>query len=165
MNSDRSTAGLQSPRIALRGVHESDLRQFFEDQCEPEGAALAAFTPREEAEFFAHWAKILANPTSLNRTILCDARIAGNIVSFEQDGHREVGYWITRGLWGRGVASEALRQFLLEETRRPLLAFVAEHNRGSVRVLEKCGFRIVGKQEHFALRGDQSITGVILRLE
>jgi RimJ/RimL family protein N-acetyltransferase len=74
--------------------------------------------------------------------------VAGNVVSFEQDGEREVGYWIGREYWGKGVATEALSQFLDHvEVRRPLYAGVAKHNVASIRVLEKCGFTIVGKEE------------------
>jgi RimJ/RimL family protein N-acetyltransferase len=42
--------------------------------------------------------------------------------------------------------------FLDEVTLRPLHAYVAAHNRGSIRVLEKCGFRPV------PARNDQTIT-------
>jgi RimJ/RimL family protein N-acetyltransferase len=50
----------------------------------------------------------------------------------------EVGYWIGREYWGKGVATEALSQFLAHaEVRRPLHAAVAKHNVGSIRVLEK----------------------------
>jgi RimJ/RimL family protein N-acetyltransferase len=31
--------------------------------------------------------------------------------------------------------------------RRPLHAAVAKHNVGSIRVLEKCGFAVVGEEE------------------
>jgi RimJ/RimL family protein N-acetyltransferase len=30
-------------------------------------------------------------------------------------------------------------------TQRPLFAYVARHNVGSIRVLEKCGFELAGK--------------------
>jgi RimJ/RimL family protein N-acetyltransferase len=59
---------------------------------------------------------------------------------------REVGYWVARSHWGRGVATAALAAFLEEETRRPLIAGVAVHNPGSRRVLEKCGFTLIETQ-------------------
>jgi RimJ/RimL family protein N-acetyltransferase len=51
-----------------------------------------------------------------------------------------MGYWIGREFWGRGVATTAVRLYLTEVTERPIHAFVALHNVGSQRVLEKNGF-------------------------
>ena len=79
------------------------------------------------------------------RTVLADGDVAGNVVSFVQGGEREVGYWIGREFWGRGVASRALAAFLRIEKQRPLTAHVAKHNVASRRVLEKCGFRLCGE--------------------
>ena len=66
--------------------------------------------------------------------------VAGNIGSWEQDGKRFVGYWVGREFWGKGVATRALQEFVGEVTKRPLHAWVAASNVGSIRVLEKCGF-------------------------
>ena len=46
--------------------------------------------------------------------------------------------------WGRGYATRAHAEFVAEVRERPLHARVAEHNVGSIRVLAKCGFSIVG---------------------
>ena len=106
---------------------------------------MAAYPARERPAFMAHWAKILADATVIARTILFDGQVAGNIVSFEQSDTREVGYWIGRQYWGKGIATNALAAFLEHEQARPLHAHVAKHNRGSLRVLEKCGFTIIGE--------------------
>ena len=53
-------------------------------------------------------------------------------------------YWIGRAHWGKGIASRALREFLELDTTRPLDAAAAADNIGSLRVLEKCGFRVTG---------------------
>ncbi len=66
--------------------------------------------------------------------------MAGHIVSWEQDGRRNVGYWLGQRFWGRGIATVALSAFLEIEQTRPLYAHVARHNVGSLRVLEKCAF-------------------------
>jgi RimJ/RimL family protein N-acetyltransferase len=88
-----------------------------------------------------HWkSNVLADPTVTARTVLADGEVAGNVVSFGWDGKREVGYWIGRGHWGKGIATQALGAFLQVETARPLYAAVAKHNLGSIRILEKCGF-------------------------
>ena len=106
---------------------------------------MAAFPSRDRASFLAHWAKIRADPTARQQTILLDGQVAGSILSFERSGKREIGYWIDREFWGRGIATRALAMYLLCERERPLYAQVVKSNLASIRVLEKCGFAIVGE--------------------
>ena len=107
---------------------------------------MAAFASREEDEHDAHWQRILADDTVVVRTILLAEEVAGNVVSWVHEEKRAVGYWISRRFWGRGVASKALALFVDEIPERPLYAYVAEHNAGSIRVLEKCGFKVTGSR-------------------
>ena len=79
-------------------------------------------------------------------------------MSFEKSGEREVGYWIGREYWGKGVATRAVSTFLGHVKTRPLYAHVAKDNIASIRVLEKCGFKISGEEiEEFnlMLRADE----------
>lgn len=126
--------------IRLRDVEPGDLPLFFAHQRDPVAVAMVAFQSRDAGEFDQHWAKILADKTNLITTVVVDGQVAGNIGSFTRDGKREVGYWIDRAYWGRGVATEALSAFLRLEPTRPLHAGVAKHNAASIRVLQKCGF-------------------------
>ena len=128
------------PEVLLRDVQPDDLPILFEHQRDPVAVALVVFPSRERAEFDAHWAKILADDTCLKKTIVADGEVAGHIGSFGRDGKREVGYWIDRALWGRGIMSQALPAFLRLEPQRPLYAGVAAHNLASLRLLQKCGF-------------------------
>ena len=57
---------------------------------------------------------------------------------------REVSYWLGKGFWGRGIATQALYLYLEIIIQCPLYARVAKDNLGSVRVLEKCGFKPIG---------------------
>lgn len=132
----------------LRDVREDDLDVFFEQQREPEGVAMALFPAREREAFDAHWRRVLADDSNVVRAIEVDGEVAGNIGSWEQDGRRLVGYWIGRDFWGRGIATSAVSE-LAAELGRPLHAWVASSNLGSIRVLEKCGFVQVGSRaEH-----------------
>jgi len=92
-------------------------------------------------------------------------RLVGS-VGLNRDGEdTELGYWIGRPFWGRGVATEAVRAFLSEhEPRRPLYGHVAKHNGASMRVLEKCGFKYVGENKEFARLDDQVVEGVVYEL-
>jgi RimJ/RimL family protein N-acetyltransferase len=151
--------------VRLREVHEADLPVFFEHHREPEANRMAAFPPRDRDEFMAHWTLILTNPTGLARTILADGRVVGNLVSWNQSGHREVGYWIGGDHWGRGIATRALTAFLQEEPVRPLFAHVAAINLGSIRVLEKCGFTLDRRELGGSIRGSGKVDELVMKLE
>lgn len=65
------------------------------------------------------------------------------------DGELEFGYWIARGHWGRGYATEAGRAAIeIARTALRLPRLAAGHfldNPASGRVLEKLGFRPTGR--------------------
>jgi RimJ/RimL family protein N-acetyltransferase len=124
----------------LREVGDSDLEAFFEHQREPEANEMAVFPARDRESFYAHWRRILADDSAIQKTIVHEGEVAGNIGCWEQDGKRFIGYWVGRDFWGKGVATRALSEFVAELPDRPLYAWVATTNVGSIRVLEKCGF-------------------------
>ncbi len=128
------------PVVKLRDILDADLPTLFEHQADPEASAMAAFPSRTWDAFVEHEAKIRADPATIARTILAHGEVIGSIASWQADSERDVGYWIGRAHWGKGMASAALRAFLHVDRTRPLSAHVAEHNVGSRRVLEKCGF-------------------------
>lgn len=129
-----------APEVVLRPVEDADLPVFYEQQRDPDAVAMAVFPPRDEAAFMAHWARVRANPTGVNRTVVADGEVAGNVVSWVHDGRRLVGYWIGRAHWGRGLATIALAGLVRELDERPLHAEAAATNVASLRVLAKCGF-------------------------
>ena len=151
--------------VRLRTVAESDLPTFFEQQREPAAIRMAAFPSRDWAAFQSHWNGILSDESVATRTILHAGEVAGHIVSFVQSGDREVGYWLGQSYWGQGVATRALAAFLGEVAERPLYAHVAKHNIASRRVLEKCGFRVVGDAPAFSTAGDERIEGLVFKLD
>jgi RimJ/RimL family protein N-acetyltransferase len=83
--------------------------------------------------------------------------VAGNVVCWEHAGERRVGYWLGREHWGKGIASAALSQFLRQITTRPLYARVAQQNRASIRVLQKCGFTICGEDTFQGIDGEPGL--------
>ena len=141
-----ATAGDErGPTVVLRPVTEDDVPIFFEHQRDPVAARMASFPSRGAEEHRAHWRSIFGNERVVARTIVADGRVAGNVGSWDADGERLVGYWVGREFWGRGVATLALIAFLEVDRSRPLRARVAKDNVGSIRVLEKGGFRVVGE--------------------
>ena len=154
--------------VVLRDVRDGDLAIFFEQQLDPAANRMAAFTQRDPTDrdaFAAHWAKIQVDDSVTIRTIVFDERVAGNVASFEHLGKPEVCYWVGRDYWGKGIASAALSQFLSEIKVRPLYAGVAKDNLASIRVLEKCGFSVVGLQRSFAKIRGEEIDEMVMKLE
>jgi len=151
--------------VQLRETLESDLFIFYEQQLDPDAIQMAAFPPRNKEAFMTHWIKILADDSVLIKTILFDGSVAGNIVCFEQLGEREVGYWLGKEFWGKGIASQALAQFLDLIETRPLYAHVAKHNIASKRVLEKSGFKVAAEDKFFSKIFGEDIEEYILILD
>lgn len=132
--------------MPLRDVQEDDLEIFFEQQREPEANRMARVPARDRDAFVTHWrTNVLGSPGVETKTIVVDGEVAGNVVSWEKDGRRLIGYWLGKAYWGRGVATRAVAEFVADHDKaRPLFAHVAVQNGGSMRVLEKCGFARVG---------------------
>ncbi|WP_307136045.1 GNAT family N-acetyltransferase [Streptomyces aurantiacus] len=152
--------------VALRAVHDSDLPVFFRQMNDPESIRMAAFTakdPTDRDAFDAHWKRVRAS-TAVNRTVLVDGDVVGSVAVYGEPGEREVTYWIDRAYWGRGIATAALRALLAEVPERPLYARAAADNPGSLRVLEKCGFRVTGQDRGFANARGEEIDEVVLTL-
>lgn len=86
------------------------------------------------------------------RAIVADGRVVGSIGVFRQGNiHRctaEMGYYIGRKYWGRGIGSSAVRQmsdWIFSHT--DIIRLYAEpfaNNAASCRILEKAGFRLEG---------------------
>jgi RimJ/RimL family protein N-acetyltransferase len=155
----------QHPAVALRTVKQSDLSIFYEQQLDPEATSMADFPSRNRDAFIHHWVQILDDKKNLLQTILYEGQVAGNIVSFDWDHKREVGYWLGKEFWGRGIATNALSEFLKLETTRPLYAYVVQHNIGSHCVLEKCGFMICGEVTEISQLRLEDVVMDVLKLD
>ncbi|MCZ4513334.1 GNAT family N-acetyltransferase [Streptomyces sp. ActVer] len=159
---------LSNPEVVLREIHDSDLPVFFRQMMDPESVRMAAFTakdPTDRDAFDAHWKRIRSLSDVVNRTVLVDGDVVGNAAVYGPPDEREVTYWIDRAYWGRGIATGALLALLDAVPERPLFARAAADNVGSLRVLEKCGFRASGQDRGFANARGEEIDEVVLTLE
>jgi RimJ/RimL family protein N-acetyltransferase len=156
--------------VVLREVEDADLELFFAHQQDVEAIRMAAYTaedPGDRAAFDGHWQRIRASEDITVRTILVGGAVAGHVASYvDADvGEPEVTYWIGREHWGRGVATAALEAFLAVVGTRPLFARAAKDNVASRRVLEKCGFAVVGESRGVASGRGAEVDEVLLRLD
>ena len=75
--------------------------------------------------------------------------VVGGIGLREIDGHKaEIGYWLAKKDWGRGIMTAAVKlvsNYGFRQMRlRRVYAMVSAKNKASARVLEKAGFRFEG---------------------
>jgi RimJ/RimL family protein N-acetyltransferase len=159
-----------SPDVTLREVADGDLDIFFAHQQEREAVHMAAFTSKDPSDrdaFDGRWRQMRAAADVTVRTVLVDGVVAGHVATWvdAELGEPEVTYWLGREYWGRGVATAALRAFLDVFAARPLLGRAAADNVASLRVLEKCGFVVVGESRGHANARGEEIAEVLLRLD
>jgi RimJ/RimL family protein N-acetyltransferase len=153
--------------VTLRPLRESDVDALFRHMSDPESVRMAAFTaedPNDRQRFDAHMSRVMTSPENTNRAIVWQGDVVGSIASFVVDGQTEVTYWVDRARWGRGIASQALALLLAEVRTRPLYARAASDNAGSLRVLQKAGFQIIGTEVSYAPGRAAEIEETILRL-
>ncbi len=154
--------------VTIREVEPSDLEIFYEHQLDPEAIRMAAFVSKDrknKAAFDAHWDKILNLPRVTNRTIVAEGQVAGYIACYPHGENMEVTYWLGREFWGKGLATLALAQMLHLIPDRPITARAATDNIGSIRVLQKCGFKIIGTDTGFADGRGEETEEYLLRLD
>lgn len=156
----------QQPK--LRKTEENDIEVFFEHQADDEAAFMAAFTskdPKDKEAYVTKWKRLLHEPSVHMQTIMLGDKIVGTVVKFEMEGDAEITYALGKEYWGKGIASKALQEFLLLEKKRPIYGHAATDNLGSIKVLEKCGFKFICKETGFANARGKKIEKVIYWLE
>lgn len=97
-----------------------------------------------------------------------DGEAAGAIGFYLMEGERaEMGYWLGEPFWGRGIATDAVREVVSHifknRLARIIYARVFEFNPASAKALFKAGFSVAGWQA--GVKNGADVTEVIYRLE
>jgi ribosomal-protein-alanine N-acetyltransferase len=154
---------LTTARLRLRPIQETDvddLWPYASDPAVPRMMSWSAHTDRSQTlDFIRHVSGTLTGNTGVTWVIEHDGRAMGCVglddLEFEFRAWRldraELGYWIAPPLWGRGLMTEAAHAVV-----RCAFEMIGLHkvtcgclvdNVGSRRVIEKLGFRPVGRRE------------------
>ena len=146
INGKQSLPGSANPGldVMLREVGKADLAAFFRFQLDPEANYMAAFTsqdPTDQAAFDAYCEAILTDRIIPIQTILFQGQVAGSVLSYITQVDREVSYWLCKEFWGKCIATRELGLYLEIVPGRPIYAWGAVDNLGSIRVLERNGIR------------------------
>lgn len=106
--------------------------------------------------------KVVDALPAINMAIEADGKLAGGIgLILNVDVYiksAEIGYWLGEQYWGKGIATEAVRQmteyaFYYFDLVR-LYAEVFETNKASMRVLEKNGYYLEGVRRKAVFKND-----------
>lgn len=111
---------------------------------------LSARLPQPYTNESAHWWINTGSKIGVAYAIIYNGIFVGSISAipgeFEKQRTAEIGYWVAKSYWGKGIASEALQKFthlLFESTDFIRLnASVFEGNLASAKVLQKCGYKL-----------------------
>lgn len=154
---------LVTERLRLRPLQDADVEDlwpFVSDPELPRMMSWAAHTDPSQTRAFIEWAKeSFARGSHMTWAIEVGGRPMGIIgldeIQYAQRAWRvdraQLGYWIAPPLWRRGMMTEAAQAvvrcgFETLGLHKVTIRCVAE-NAGSRRVIEKLGFRLIGRLE------------------
>ena len=112
----------------------------------------------EQARTFLGWIAMQPSPTVWAIEVNGEA-VGGIGIELHTDVERvsaEIGYWLGEAMWGRGIATEALKAVTAEAFKRfditRLYALPFADHAASVRVLEKAGYVREGHLRRSAIK-------------
>lgn len=162
---------IQTDRLTLRPLTDGDVEDLWpwvSDPDFPRHMTWNAHVDRAQTRaFIAAGRDQLANGAGITWGIEHEGRASGCIglhdIRWQMLAWRldraELGYWLARPLWGRGLMAEAARAVVQFGFDRVGLHKVTVNclavNDASRRVIENVGFRYVGRREEDVWRDDQ----------
>ena len=153
--------------LQLREVLPGDIALFYEHHLELRPLPLDADDADREASrarFMERWDQLLSEEGAFVQTITWDGVPVGYVARFTQKDRPAISYWLGRDYWGKGIATQAVRNFLGRVDERPLFARVAYDNLASIQVLRKTGFEIVGHDRCYSDLHGEEIDEIVLAL-
>jgi RimJ/RimL family protein N-acetyltransferase len=138
---------LRTERLTLRRAHEGDLDGLHAVLSDPQAMRYWSSLPHASLDETRAWLArmIEGGPDSDDFVIACEGRAVGKIGFWKGS---EIGYFLARGLWGHGFASEAMQAMLAYGFgRRGFTAITADvdpRNTSSIVLLRRFGFRETG---------------------
>lgn len=102
-------------------------------------------------------------PNCINFVIVIENEVVGAIgLEHYIPGHKaEVGYWLGKKYWGKGLMSEVLKavvEFAFKKLKlKRIEANIYEPNIGSIKVCEKNGFKLEGKMRNYGKKNNKLV--------
>lgn len=148
--------------ITLREYKNYDLPLLVEYLNDPSVTQyLSSRLPQPYTAEDAHWWISTGSKDGIVRAIEYEGILVGTVGAhpgqYEHARSAEVGYWLARKYWGKGIATAALQELtghVLDNSQLVrLYANVFAPNAVSMRVLEKAGFRKEAVLEKAGFKG------------
>ena len=152
-------AQMETERIILRPWRESDAGTLFKYASDPQLGPQAGWPPHKSEEesrevirnFFMNdytWAVILKET---GEAVGCVGYLPSSYSNLPVEKDQcEVGYWVARPYWNKGICTEALKLVIdhcfNEKGFTVLWGTFFPSNPASGRVMEKCGFTDTGRE-------------------
>lgn len=150
---------METTRITLRPWKEQDAERLFKYASDPVLGPLAGWPPHKSVEESLEVIRTLFSKEGMwavewkasGEPIGCVGYLSASDSNLSIEAlHCEVGHWIARPYWGKGICTEALR--LVVEHCFNVKGFTTlwgcyfPDNPASGRVMEKCGFCDTGQE-------------------
>ncbi|WP_082735656.1 GNAT family N-acetyltransferase [Polycladidibacter stylochi] len=169
---------LANTQVSLRPIVRTDFDAFWQlGSCNYNVVRWLTGAPwppqRENVEaFFAQISPAPYPQAPMRRAIVVDGAFAGTIElalpgDLEDYPHLPtIGYWLGEPFWGKGFASRAVRLILQQafaiEGVGTVAARAFQENAGSLNVLSKAGFKIVGACKRYSKARGETVACHVL---
>jgi RimJ/RimL family protein N-acetyltransferase len=159
---------LRTERLLLRRATLGDLEALHAIMSDQETMRYWSTLPHDDLRTTRRWLlSMIAAPPEMSDdfVITCDGKTVGKVGAWKLP---EVGFLLSRRLWGKGYAVEALRAYIARAFQRGashLVADVDPRNAASLRVLSRCGFVETGRSANTWCVGGVWTDSVYLRLD
>ena len=150
---------METERILLRPWLESDAEALFKYASDPDVGPRAGWPPHKSVEesreviknFFSNEDTWAIEHKETSGIIGCIGVLRAGFSNLKiKDDEAEVGYWVAKPYWGKGICSEALRLVIdycfNVRNFTTLWGDYFPENPASGKVMEKCGFKDTGKE-------------------
>lgn len=153
---------LETKRLVLRLAQKEDRQALVEHLNDYDVAKWLSNIPSpytmSDAEDWVNTvnASINDEPPSFHLSVFMKKALIGGVGLRHVENERyELGYWLAKEYWGRGLAFEAatglLRHGRRESPGSKIIAHCAKDNEASMRVLKRLGFRFVDEVDIYSL--------------
>lgn len=150
---------IETDRLLLRGINESDAEDIVEWRSDPEVYRFFKFPHKLSIEEHINWYRhhYINNENRLDW--ICLEKRTGKKIGvcglFISDGSAEVNYLLSKDSQHKGYASEAVRNLIAyAENQRGIKSIIAEihkDNIPSIRLVQKLGFKLKSDHDEFII--------------
>ena len=151
---------LMTQRLILRRWNQKDAEDLYRYACDPDVGPIAGWPPHKNPDESRAVIRDVLNGREAYAICLKEDRKAIGAIELKLNGHTdltdrddecEMGYWLGKPFWGRGIVPEAVAEMLRRAFEdigmQKVWVGYYEGNSKSKRVQEKCRFRFQRKSE------------------